>query len=224
MGIDLELLQAIGPMLFRGLKVTMEIAVIGILFGFVLGSLCGYALQSRNKIAKGIANIYVWIMRGTPIVVQALYVYFVVPEIIGLIKGERVVLDPTLAGILVITLNAGAFISQLVRGALDSVDIGQKEAGASLGLSPMQIMIHIIIPPAFRSIIPSLFNQFIISVKDTALLSMISVNEITRQTQNYVMRTYKTIPGYTVCAIFYLVLLSVLMIVQKMVEKRIDNK
>ena len=145
MGIDLELLQAIGPMLFRGLKVTMEIAVIGILFGFVLGSLCGYALQSRNKIAKGIANIYVWIMRGTPIVVQALYVYFVVPEIIGLIKGERVVLDPTLAGILVITLNAGAFISQLVRGALDSVDIGQKEAGASLGLSPMQIMIHIII-------------------------------------------------------------------------------
>lgn len=141
MGIDLELLQAIGPMLFRGLKVTMEIAVIGILFGFVLGSLCGYALQSRNKIAKGIANIYVWIMRGTPIVVQALYVYFVVPEIIGLIKGERVVLDPTLAGILVITLNAGAFISQLVRGALDSVDIGQKEAGASLGLSPMQIMI-----------------------------------------------------------------------------------
>ena len=127
MGIDLELLQAIGPMLFRGLKVTMEIAVIGILFGFVLGSLCGYALQSRNKIAKGIANIYVWIMRGTPIVVQALYVYFVVPEIIGLIKGERVVLDPTLAGILVITLNAGAFISQLVRGALDSVDIGQKE-------------------------------------------------------------------------------------------------
>ena len=118
MGIDLELLQAIGPMLFRGLKVTMEIAVIGLLFGFVLGSLCGYALQSRNKIAKGIANIYVWIMRGTPIVVQALYVYFVVPEIIGLIKGERVVLDPTLAGILVITLNAGAFISQLVRGAL----------------------------------------------------------------------------------------------------------
>ena len=75
MGIDLELLQAIGQMLFRGLKVTMEIAVIGILFGFVLGSLCGYALQSRNKIAKGIANIYVWIMRGTPIVVQALYVY-----------------------------------------------------------------------------------------------------------------------------------------------------
>lgn len=89
MGIDLELLQAIGPMLFRGLKVTMEIAVIGILFGFVLGSLCGYALQSRNKIAKGIANIYVWIMRGTPIVVQALYVYFVVPEIIGLIKGRE---------------------------------------------------------------------------------------------------------------------------------------
>ena len=79
------------------------------------------------------------------------------------------------------------------------------------------------IPPAFKSMIPGLFNQFIISVKDTALLSVITVNDITRQTQNYVARTYNTLPAYTVCALFYLVLLSVLMIIQKVVENKVKS-
>ena len=211
-------------MLFRGLKITMEIAVIGILLGFILGSLCGYALQCQNKLFKGIANIYIWIIRGTPIVVQALYVYYVIPEIVSMISGQRWTLESTTGGIVVITLNAGAFISAIVKGALESVDEGQKEAGKSLGLTKMQILFHIVIPPAFKSMVPGLFNQFIISVKDTALLSIISVNEITRQTQNYVARTFKTIPSYTMCAIFYLLLLSVFMIIQKVVEKKLSSK
>lgn len=219
-----EFLAAIIPMLFRGLKLTMEVAIIGIFFGFILGSVSGYALQCKNKIAKAIANVYIWIIRGTPIVVQALYIYFVVPLIISAITGDRFAFEPALAGIIVITLNAGAFISAIVKGALESVDIGQIEAGYSLGLSKGQVLLHIIIPPAFKSMIPGLFNQFIISVKDTALLSMISVNEITRQTQNYVARTYNTIPAYTVCALFYLLLLSVLMILQKVVEKKVTSK
>lgn len=219
--MNAELFAAIGPMLLRGLRVTMKIAVIGILLGFLLGSLSGYALQSKNKVALAVANVYVWIIRGTPIVVQALYVYFVVPALISLAKGEQFTLDPTVAGILVITLNAGAFISAIVKGALESVDVGQKEAGMALGLTKRQILWHIVIPPAFRSMIPALFNQFIISVKDTAMLSIISVNEITRQTQNYVARTYNTIPAYTMCALFYLLILSVLMVLQKFVEGKI---
>ena len=218
--MNAELFAAIGPMLLRGLQVTMRIAIIGILLGFLLGSLSGYALQSRNKVALTVANIYVWIIRGTPIVVQALYVYFVVPALISLAKGEQFTLDPNVAGILVITLNAGAFISAIVKGALESVDVGQKEAGMALGLTKRQILWHIVIPPAFRSMIPALFNQFIISVKDT-MLSIISVNEITRQTQNYVARTYNTIPAYTMCALFYLLILSVLMVLQKFVEGKI---
>ena len=219
--MNAELFAAIGPMLLRGLQVTMRIAIIGILLGFLLGSLSGYALQSRNKVALTVANIYVWIIRGTPIVVQALYVYFVVPALICLAKGEQFTLAPNVAGILVITLNAGAFISAIVKGALESVDVGQKEAGMALGLTKRQILWHIVIPPAFRSMIPALFNQFIISVKDTAMLSIISVNEITRQTQNYVARTYNTIPAYTMCALFYLLILSVLMVLQKFVEGKI---
>lgn len=210
-------------MLFRGLKLTMLIAVVGILLGFVLGSVSGYALQCKNKVARTIANVYIWIIRGTPLVVQALYVFFAVPALITLITGERFTIDSTIAGIIVITLNAGAFISAIVKGALEGVDIGQKEAGMALGLTKGQILLHIVIPPAFKSMIPGLFNQFIISVKDTALLSIISVDDITRQTQNYVARTYNTLPAYTACAVFYLILLSVLMVLQKVVENRIKR-
>lgn len=222
--MSIDFLSTIIPMLFRGLKVTMQVAVVGIALGFILGAVCGYALQCQNKVARSIANIYIWIIRGTPLVVQALYVFFVVPELVTLVKGSRFTLDSTVAGIIVITLNAGAFISALVKGALEGVDIGQKEAGYALGLSKRQVLLHIIIPPAFKAMIPGLFNQFIISVKDTALLSMISVNEITRQTQNYVSRTFNTIQAYTVCALFYLVLISVLMVLQKAVETSVNKK
>ena len=221
--MSLEFLSSIVPMLFRGLKLTMLIAVVGILLGFVLGSVSGYALQCKNKVARMIANVYIWIIRGTPLVVQALYVFFAVPALITLITGERFTIDSTIAGIIVITLNAGAFISAIVKGALEGVDIGQKEAGMALGLTKGQILLHIVIPPAFKSMIPGLFNQFIISVKDTALLSIISVDDITRQTQNYVARTYNTLPAYTACAVFYLILLSVLMVLQKVVENRIKR-
>lgn len=218
-----EFLAEIIPMLFRGLKVTMQIALTGILLGFILGAVSGYALQCRNKIARGIANVYIWVIRGTPLVVQALYVYFALPALVTLITGNRFVIESTIAGIIVITLNAGAFISAIVKGALEGVDIGQREAGHALGMSGFQILIHIVIPPAFKSMIPGLFNQFIISVKDTALLSMISVADITRQTQNYVARTYNTLPAYTACALFYLILLSILMVLQKVVENRISK-
>ena len=221
--MDAAVFSAVLPMLVKGFYITMEIAIIGILLGFVLGAASGYALQSGNRAAQAVAGVYVWIIRGTPIVVQALYVYFVVPAIISLVQGEQYVLDSTIAGIIVITVNAGAFISAIVKGALESVDVGQIEAGYALGLTKRQVLFHVIIPPAFKVMLPALFNQFIISVKDTAMLSIISVNEITRQTQNYVARTYNTIPAYTMCAVFYLVLLSALMILQHVVEQRLKK-
>ena len=205
-------------MLFKGLKVTMYIAVLGIIFGFILGALTGFALTCRNRILKAIANVYVWIIRGTPLIVQALYVYYVVPKLLTFLNWSG-----NIAGILVITLNSGAFIAEIVKGALEGIDPGQREAGLSLGLSNTQTLWHIIVPPAFRSMLPGLFNQFIISVKDTALLSVITVNEITKQIQNYAALSFKTIPAYTTGALFYLALISILIILQKQVEKRITR-
>lgn len=211
----MDFLTVLLPMLFRGLKVTLYIAILGIFFGFIIGSLSGYALQGNNKITKVIANVYIWIIRGTPIMVQALYVYYVVPKLIHLDLSSNT------AGILVITLNSGAFISEIVRGALQGIDPGQKEAGVSLGLTNFQTLRHIIVPPAFKIMLPALFNQFIISVKDTALLSIIVVNEITKQLMNYQAITFSAIPTYTTGALFYLAIISVLIILQKQVEKKL---
>lgn len=213
--MNLSFLNVLLPMLFKGLKVTLLVAVSGILLGFLLGALAGFALQAKNKIAKGIANVYIWIIRGTPLIVQALYIYYVVPKLTGIDFSSNT------AGIMVITLNSGAFIAEIVRGALDGIDPGQREAGLSLGLTPAQTMLHIIIPPAIRSMLPALFNQFIISVKDTALLSVIVVNEITKQIQNYASISFKTIEAYTTGAVFYLILISILIILQKQVERKI---
>ena len=146
--------------------------------------------------------------------VQALYGYFVIPKLLGVDIGS------TAVGIGVIALNSGAFISEIVKGALMSIDPGQKEAGASLGLTSAQTMIHLVIPPAFKAALPALFNQFIISVKDTALLSAIAGNEITHQAPAYAAWSFKAIPPYTALAAFYLVILSVLIIVQKQIERK----
>lgn len=213
--MDLSFLNVLLPMLFDGLRVTIYIAVVGILLGFLLGAVTGFILQSNLKILKVIAGIYIWVIRATPLIVQALYVYYVVPKLFG------TDLSSNAAGIIVITVNSGAFIAEIVRGSLESIDPGQKEAGVSLGLTSTQTMIHIIIPPAFRSMLPALFNQFIISVKDTALLSVIVVTEITKQIQNYAAITFKTIEAYTTGAVFYLVLISILIILQKLVEHKI---
>jgi glutamine transport system permease protein len=213
--MDLSFLKVLLPMLIEGFKITLLISVLGILFGFILGGISGFALQCKNKPAKVVANIYIWIIRSTPLIVQALYVYFVMPKIIG------VDLESNTAGILVISLNSGAFIAEIVRGALEGIDIGQKEAGVSLGLTSFQTLWHIIVPPAFRSMLPALFNQFIITVKDTALLSVIVVNEITKQIQNYAALSFNIIEAYTAGAVFYMFIISILIIIQKQIERRI---
>lgn len=215
--MNLSFLSVLLPMLFEGLKVTIYIAVVGILLGFLVGSLAGFGLIAKNKVARTIAEVYIWIIRATPLIVQALYVYYVVPKMTGLDMSSNT------AGIIVITFNSGAFIAEIVRGALTGIDPGQREAGLSLGLTPGQTMRHIIIPQAFRSMLPALFNQFIISVKDTALLSVIVVNEITHQIESYASITFKTIEAYTTGAVFYLVLISILIIAQKMIERRLKK-
>lgn len=213
--MDLSFLKVLTPMLLEGLKVTLKVSIFGILFGLLLGCVFGFALQCKNKVAKVIANVYLWIIRGTPLIVQALYVYFVVPKIIGQDLASNT------AGIIVISLNSGAFIAEIVRGSLEGIDPGQKEAGVSLGLTPFQTLVHIIAPPAFRSMLPALFNQFIITVKDTAILSVIVVNEITKQIQNYAAVSFNTIEAYSAGAVFYLLIISILIIIQKQIERRI---
>ena len=203
------------PTLILGLKYTLLISVLGILLGFVLGMLTGLARSGKKGILNTIAGIYVGIIRGTPLMVQALYIYFAIPMILD------IDIPVLAAGVLTIGLNSGAYMSEVVRGAITSVDIGQKEAGICLGLSKVQTMVSIIIPQAFKIMLPSLGNQFIISVKDTSLLTTIGVAEMTRQATQAVSKSFRTVEIYTALAIVYLLLITTLSFLLKKLEGRL---
>ncbi|HIR75591.1 MAG TPA: amino acid ABC transporter permease [Candidatus Choladousia intestinipullorum] len=202
------------PTLAEGLKVTMLIAVAGILLGFIIGLLAGFVRSGKHNILYRIAGVYITVIRGTPLMVQALYLYFAIPMMLNFD------ISALTAGIVAIGLNSGAYISEIVRGAIQSIDIGQNEAGICLGLSKFQITASIIFPQAFKIMLPSLCNQFIISVKDTSILTVIGVAEMTRQATQAVSSTFRTVEIYTSLALMYFVLNTVLSFLLSKLERR----
>ncbi len=209
---SIETLKALAPMLFQGLKITLIVAIAGICLACVIGTIAGLALASQNKVFKTLANVYLWVIRGIPFVVQALYVYFVIPDLIG------IELSSLSAGIITMAIYGGAFISEIVRGAVESVDLGQREAGDSLGFTRMQTTVYLIAPLAIRTALPALGNQFIMSIKDTSLLTVIVVKEMTQEAMNYAALSYNFVETYTILAVFYLAIISVLTIGLKVIE------
>lgn len=205
------------PELMTGLYYTLIISVVGLLFGYVLGAVFGLGRISTNKLLYGIATVYVEVIRGTPILVQAIWIYFALPLII------QYTLDPVVAGIIVIAINSGAYIAEIVRGAVQSIEKGQMEAGRSLGLSHGQTMRYIIWPQAFKRMIPPMGNQFIISIKDTSLLSVILVPELIFQGRLIVANHFNAVEIYTTVAAFYLAITLSLSVALRRLEKRLDN-
>ena len=213
MSIHWSFIITVIPTILKGLGNTLLIAIVGILLGFVLGLLAGIARSGKNKVLDKIAGLYVGLIRGTPLMVQALYMYFAIPTIFNFN------LDALTAGIIAIGLNSGAYISEVVRGAIQAVDIGQNEAGVCLGLSKFQIASSIIFPQALKIMLPGLGNQFIISVKDTSLLTAIGVAEMTHQASRAVTTTFRTVETYTALAIVYLVLCTTMSFLLKRMER-----
>lgn len=202
------------PTLAQGLRVTMLIAVLGILLGFIIGLLTGLVRCGKRNILYRIAGIYISVIRGTPLMVQALYLYFAIPMMFNFD------ISALTAGIIAIGLNSGAYISEIVRGAIQSIDTGQREAGVCLGLSKFQITTGIILPQAIKIMLPSLCNQFIISVKDTSLLTTIGVAEMTHQATQAVSSTFRVVEIYTALALMYLVLNTILSFLLARLERR----
>lgn len=202
------------PTLLEGLKTTMLIAISGILMGFIIGLLVGLIRCGKHNILYRIAGLYIGIIRGTPLMVQALYLYFAIPMML------QFDISALASGIIAIGLNSGAYISEIVRGAIQSIDLGQNEAGVCLGLSKFQITISIILPQAIKIMLPSLCNQFIISVKDTSILTVIGVAEMTHQATQAVSSTFRTVEIYTSLALIYLILNTALSFVLSRLERR----
>jgi len=209
------------PMLMTGLKNTVIISLLAILIGLVIGLITCFLGRSKHIVPRAIAAAYVWCIRGTPMIVQAFLVFFAFPQVIMIfVDGFKI--DPFTAGLITLSLNAGAYMSEIFRGGIAAVSVGQIEAARSLGLSKSKTMLKIVLPQAFKICIPSLVNQFIITVKDSSILSVIGLADIVNQAKVYVGSTYQFFPTYITVAAYYLVMISVLMVISKFIEKKLN--
>jgi glutamine transport system permease protein len=204
------------PLLLTGVKLTIIITIFGLLIGFVLGATAGLLKITRNVLLRKIAGVYIESVRGTPIMVQVMFIYFGLPMALGM----RI--PPMAAGIAAIAVNSGAYIAEIVRGAFQSIERGQTEAGRSIGLTHFQTMYYVIWPQAFRRMIPPLGNQFIISLKDTSLLVVVGVGELTRTGQEIIASNFRAFEVWLTVAIMYLIMTLSLSRVLNYIEKKMD--
>ncbi|MBQ7966235.1 MAG: amino acid ABC transporter permease [Ruminococcus sp.] len=208
------------PLLLQGLRYTIIVSLLGIIIGIVIGLFVCLMKMSNNKILRAIAGTYIWIIRGTPMLVQSYVVFFGFPQLIQtFVPGFR--LDAFTAGVITLSLNAGAYLAEIFRSGIQAVPKGQTEAARSLGLSSTKTMMKVVLPQAFKITIPSLVNQFIISVKDTSILSAIGLAELTNMTKQYVGKSFEFFASYVYLAAYYLVFVSLLMLLSNYIEKRL---
>lgn len=200
MSFDFSLIWNSLPLLLAGAGVTIEITEIAVGLGFIFGLITSVCRLSGVKILQVIAVCYVNIIRGTPMLVQIFLIYFALPMVIG----ERI--NPFVAAVAACSINSGAYVSEIFRAGIQSVDKGQMEAGRSLGLSWMQTMRYVILPQAFKHVIPPLGNEFISMTKETSLVSVIGFEELTRRGQLIIAKTYGSFEIWLTVAAIYLVM------------------
>ncbi|WLR51226.1 amino acid ABC transporter permease [Bacillus tianshenii] len=204
------------PFLWKGLGYTFFITIAGLLIGFVLGAITGIGRLSQSKFVYGLASVYVEVVRGTPLLAQILFIYFGLPGVMG------ITIDKVTASIIAIAINAGAYIAEIVRGAVYSIDKGQMEAGRSIGLTKSQTMRYIIWPQAFKRMIPPLGNQFVISLKDTSLFSVIAVGEMLFQARQYYNSNFSPFQALAMVCLMYLIITIPTALILRRVERRLD--
>ena len=200
MEINFDLMVQAMPLLLTGAAVTVQITALSVLLGIIIGLFVGIARISTYRVIHLIAAVYVDFLRGTPLLVQIFLVYFALP----VVTGQRI--DPFVAAIAACSINSSAYVAEIFRAGIQSIDAGQMEAGRSLGMSWLQTMRYIIVPQAARRVIPPLGNEFIALLKDSSLVSVIGFEELTRRGQLIIARTYASLEIWLCVAIIYLVM------------------
>lgn len=203
------------PDLISGLGVTLEITLVSLVLASILGLLFGMMSISTNKILKAVARVYVDVIRGTPLIVQAFFIYFGIPGALN------IKIPAFTAGVVAISLNAGAYMVEIFRAGIMAVDKGQMEAARSLGLPYRKTMKLIILPQAVRKMVPAFINQFIISLKDTSLLSVIGIRELTQSGEIIIASNYRAFETWAFVAVFYFVIIMLLTYASRALERRL---
>ncbi|MCL6575382.1 amino acid ABC transporter permease [Kyrpidia sp.] len=208
-------------MLIQGLGYTLEYSLYAVVLGTVLGLIFALFRLSGSRILRALGTVYVDIFRGTPLLVQIFFIYFGLPQVLPLHQwfGDFYTL---LAGAAALALNEGAYITEIIRAGILSVDKGQWEAAESIGMTSYQKMRYIILPQAFKRMIPPLVNQFIQTIKDTSLLSVISITELVRAAQSVIVTTYFALQFWTAVAVLYLIVILLLTKLSQYLERRLQ--
>ncbi|WAL60905.1 amino acid ABC transporter permease [Thermocoleostomius sinensis A174] len=193
------------PTLLQGALITLQLTAISIAFGLVAGSLIGIARLAPSPLIRVLARIYVDFFRGTPLLVQIFMIYFGIPALVRSL-GLSFTFNQWTAAVIALSLNSAAYIAEIVRAGIQSIELGQREASESLGLDPVQTMRYIIFPQAFRRMIPPLGNEFISMLKDTSLVAVIGFEELFRRGQLVVAQNFRAFEIYFAVALVYLTL------------------
>ena len=204
-----------GPIL-NGLWVTLKISFFAAILTFIIGTIVAFMKLSSYQFLKDIATVYITIVRGTPLLVQIFLFYFIVANIFEL--------DRFIAGVLALGIFFGAYMAEILRGAIQSIDKGQLEAANSLGISKFQAMRYIILPQAFKRALPTLVGEMIALIKDSSLVSVISITDLTKVGKEIVANTFSPFETWIVIALVYLSITSVLSYVGHKLEKRMTAK
>lgn len=203
------------PLLLEGAKLTLWISVLGLLGGLVIGLAAGFARAFGGWLSNHVALVFIELIRGTPIVVQVMFIYFALPMMMPL----RI--DPFTAAVVTIMINSGAYIAEITRGAVLSIHSGFREAWLALGLSRRDTLRYVIMPLALRRMLPPLGNQWIVSIKDTSLFIVIGVAELTRQGQEIIAGNFRAMEIWSAVAVIYLIMTLALSFVLRRLERRL---
>lgn len=210
------LMEGFWKILLASIQVTIPLTILGFFFAMVIALIMALVQYARVPVLRQLARLYIWLFRGTPLLVQLFLAYYGLPKV-------GITMNAFPCAVLVFSLNEGAYCAETIRAALEAVPAGQMEAGYCSGLSYLQIMYHVVLPQAFRTAFPPLSNSVIAMLKDTSLAAEITVADMFMSAQKIVGRTYEPLWLYSEVALVYLMYSTVLTLIQRRMEKRLSS-
>jgi len=220
----IDIISEYGGLLIAALGQTLLLALLGLFFACIIGVIFGIMSVVKNKVLNVIARIFVDVIRGIPMIVLAFFIFFGVPMFCNTILHlpDKVTLSGLQAGVICLALNCGAYMAEIIRAGVQAVDIGQMEAARSLGMSYSKAMAKVIMPQAIKIMIPSIINQFIITLKDTSILSVIGFPELVNTAKNIIAINFQSFQVWAIVAVMYLIVILILSRLSKILERRLS--
>ena len=219
-----KILSTYGGLLMTAMGQTLLLALYGLFFACIIGMIVGIMSVLHSRVCRAIAAVFVNLIRGVPMIVLAYFIFFGVPYLWNTILGfGGLTLTALQAGSICLALNCGAYMAEIIRAGIESVDVGQMEAARSLGLPYWRSMYRVVLPQAIRTMIPSIINQFIITLKDTSILSVIGFPELVNRAKGVVANTFMSFQTWAIVAVMYLVVILTLSRCAKLLERRLNR-